>query len=181
MKSECSPNAKLVIIGCGNLTRRDDAAGVLAVERLNEWLRPQEGQEPCPEGSPPPYKNVEVFDAGTAGMEVMFQAKGAASVIIVDACRSGSPAGSIFKLSGSELANRPKAGFSLHDFCWDHALYAGRTILGEAFPADVSVYLIEAADTGFGPGVSSEVDRAVDEVVERLKDHIRGLGCQVQS
>jgi hydrogenase maturation protease len=158
----------LVIIGCGNLMRHDDAAGVLVAQRLREWLERD-----------PSTDRVVVYDAGTAGMDVMFQAKGATSLIIVDACRSGSPAGSIFKLGGDELGDRPRPGLSLHDFRWDHAVYAGRTLFREAFPRDVTVYLIEAADTGLGLEVSPEVAGAVEKVVALLKEVVRSSQFEV--
>ena len=78
----------LVVIGCGNLNRSDDAAGVCVIHSLREQFG----------ASLPP--DVRLFDAGTGGMEVMFQARGASALIVVDACRSGSDAGAIFRLPG---------------------------------------------------------------------------------
>lgn len=151
----------LTIIGCGNLTRRDDAAGVEVVRRLQERFRGA-----LPDG-------VRLFDAGTAGMEVMFQARGSEALVLVDACRSGSEPGAIFEVPGSELEQRPAASCNLHDFRWDHALYAGRQIFGQDFPRDVTVWLIEVATIGFGLGLSAPVERSVERVVERLAGRIR--------
>ena len=96
--SEPAPGPLLVVIGCGNLNRSDDAAGVRVVEQLRgefgSGLR----------------ADVRLFDAGTDGMQVMFQARGAQRLIIVDACRSASDAGAIFSVPGSEIdtAHAPK-------------------------------------------------------------------------
>lgn len=154
------PANRLAVIGCGNLNRSDDGVGVVVARRLKQWL------------DEAPRDGVAVFDAGTGGMEVMFQARGAAALILVDACTSGSTPGSIFKLPGRELAKRPEPGYSLHDFRWDHALYAGRTIFGDAFPRDVTVYLVEAASLSLGLQLSRAVSDAVDQVVTCIKDHI---------
>ena len=94
-------------------------------------------------------------------------------LIVVDACLSGSQPGSIFKLPGEEVAKRPDPGYGLHDFRWDHALYAGRKIFGDAFPRDVTVYLVEAANVSLGFELSQAVSEAVDRVVASLKDEIR--------
>lgn len=146
----------LTIIGCGNSNRRDDGAGVAAVQRLAALYR-----NSLPDG-------VQVFDAGTAGMEVMFRAKGTDSLVVVDACRSGSEPGAVFEVPGSELEARPPQSYNLHDFRWDHALFAGRQIFADDFPEDVTVFLIEVADTGFGIGLTEEVDAAVSVVVGKL-------------
>ena len=150
----------LTIIGCGNLNRSDDAAGIQVVQRLMEDFG----------GVPPP--GVQLFDAGTNGMEVMFQARGSEALIVVDACRSGSEPGAVFEVPGSELAARPAPSYNLHDFRWDHALFAGRQIYGDEFPDEVSVYLIEAATLDLGIGLSPTVEQAVERVVQKLKTRI---------
>ncbi|HMU56490.1 MAG TPA: hydrogenase maturation protease [Nitrospira sp.] len=151
----------LAVIGCGNLNRKDDGAGVIVAHRLKQWLAMES------------HERIGVFDAGTGGMEVMFHARGAGSVILVDASLSGSKPGSIFKLPGKEVADRPELGYSLHDFRWNHALYAGRKIFGDAFPHDVTVYLIEAADVSFGLDLSPAVSRAVADVLGYIQQQIR--------
>ena len=142
----------LVVIGCGNLNRSDDSAGVRVIHRL----RAQFGDNLPPE--------VRLFDAGTGGMEVMFQARGASALVIVDACRSGSDAGAIFKLPGSEINTAHVPGYSLHDFRWDHAVHAGRRIFGNNFPSDLTVYLIEAGSLQLGTELTPPVAGAVDQV-----------------
>jgi hydrogenase maturation protease len=151
----------LVVIGCGNLNRCDDAAGVRVVHRLREQF-----DDALP-------RDVKLFDAGTGGMEVMFQARGASALIIIDACRSGSDAGAIFRLPGSEIDTAHTPGYSLHDFRWDHAVHAGRRIFGADFPDDLTVYLIEAGSLLLGTDLTVPVSRAVDQVAERIAQSIR--------
>lgn len=145
-----------VVIGCGNLNRSDDAAGVRVVQALRQQL-----------GDRAPA-DLRLFDAGTGGLEVMFQARGARRIAIVDACRSGSAPGAIFRLPGSEVGRAHVPTCSLHDFRWDHAVHAGRQIFGAAFPDDLSVYLIEAATVDLGTELSAPVHAAVDAVVAHL-------------
>ncbi len=151
----------LVVIGCGNLNRCDDAAGVRVVQHLREQFGAQ-----LPPG-------VKLFDAGTGGMEVMFQARGATALIVVDACRSGSDAGAIFRLPGTEIDTAHVPGYSLHDFRWDHAVHAGRRIFGADFPDDLTVYLIEAGSLQLGTELTAPVARAVDEVCAHVAQSIR--------
>lgn len=153
----------LAIIGCGNLSRNDDGVGVVVAQRLQSYL----GKQPNP--------RVRVYDAGTGGIDVMFQARDASTLILIDACMSGSPPGTIFKIPGEEIANRPPPSYSMHNFRWDHALYAGAQIFGDSFPKDVTVYLIEAADTGFGLELSFPVGQAADKVCDSIRDKVQQL------
>jgi hydrogenase maturation protease len=106
-------------------------------------------------------------------MAVMFAAKGCSSLIVIDACRSGSEPGAIFEVPGSELEQPYQPALNLHDFRWDHALHAGRAIFKEAFPDDVVVLLIEAESVAFGLGLSPSVSAAVGKVAARVDALIR--------
>jgi hydrogenase maturation protease len=154
--------AHLTVIGCGNPNRSDDGVGVYVAQALLARLRAA------------PHDGVRVFDAGTNGMEVMFQARGATRLVVVDASRSGAPPGAVFELPGSEVADEPHAGFNLHDFRWEHAVAAGRRIFRDAFPAEVRVVLVEAQSLDFGLALSEPVRRAADGVIERLWAEIDG-------
>lgn len=146
----------LCVIGCGNSTRSDDGVGVAVAQAL---LGIQQRN---------PQPNIRVFDAGTGGMDVMFKARGARQLIVIDAVRSGAQPGAIFRVPGQELESAPEIGFSLHDFRWQHALTAGRKIFGDDFPREVTVFLVEAASLDFGLQLSDEVARAADRVVEEV-------------
>jgi hydrogenase maturation protease len=151
----------LVIIGCGNLNRSDDAAGVRVVQQLQ-----CEFAGALPAG-------VKLFDAGTGGMEVMFQARGAQALIIIDACRSGTQAGAIFCLPGSEIDTVHAPAYSLHDFRWDHAVHAGRRIFAAAFPDELTVYLVEAGSLELGIELTAPVALAIDKVCGFVAQRIR--------
>jgi hydrogenase maturation protease len=145
---------RVLVVGCGNLLRGDDAAGPVAVRRLWDL------------GLPP---GVQCADGGTGGMDVAFQMRGVPEVVLIDACASGSVPGSVFEVPGREVENLPPlTGINLHAFRWDHALSFARWLLKDEYPASVTVYLIEAAQTAPGEALSPAVDAAVDRVVERL-------------
>lgn len=103
----------------------------------------------------------------------MFAARGCGSLIVVDACRSGSEAGAMFEAPGDVLEQNYKPSLNLHDFRWDHALYAGRKMFGDAFPADVVVILIEAETVEFGIGLSARVAESAAKAVTRIEALIR--------
>lgn len=144
----------VLVIGCGNILRGDDAAGPVFVRRL--WER----------GLP---ANVHGADGGTGGMDVAFQMRGVPHVILVDACSSGSPPGSLFELPGKEVEQLPPMqGINLHAFRWDHALAFARWLLKDDYPKQITVYLIEGRTYDFGDSLSPEVDHAIDRLVDKL-------------
>ncbi|PZN12298.1 MAG: hydrogenase maturation protease [Bacillota bacterium] len=148
-----------VIIGCGNLLRGDDGVGPLLIRRL--W-----------ELGPPP--GVRLADGGTAGMDVAFQMEGATDVIIVDACRTGAPPGTIFEVPGEEVETPPLTAINLHNFRWDHAIAFGRWLLKERFPRKVTVFLIEAQRLEPGMGLSPAVQAAMERLAADLMRRLGG-------
>lgn len=146
----------IAVIGCGNLNRSDDGAGIEAVRALREKARER--------------PDVRILDAGTDGMSVMFGARGCSTLIVVDCCRTGGEPGSIFEVPGKELEEAHEPTLGLHDFRWDHALHAGRRIFREEFPRDVIVLLIEGRSFEFGIGLSPEVAAAKDKVCSRVEE-----------
>ena len=150
----------LAIIGCGNANRKDDAVGIVIAQNLQAWLDKH------------PNRNVSVFDAGTAGMDVMFMAKGCERLIIIDAAATDSMPGAIYEVPGEELENIPEPAYNLHDFRWENALYAGRKIFREDFPKQVMVFLIEAESLGFGMTLTEPVKKSAKKVTDKIKTMI---------
>jgi hydrogenase maturation protease len=147
----------IAVVGCGNLNRRDDGVGpevirLLKARNIDAWA-----------------PDVRLIDAGTDGMAAMFAARDCRSLIVVDACRSGSQAGAVFELPGAEVEQSYAPSLNLHDFRWDHALHAGRQIFRADFPSDVIVLLIEAASVELGLDLSPEVAAAAQIVAERIE------------
>lgn len=151
--SETPTRLRLAIIGCGNPTRSDDGVGVEVVQLLMANAAPA---------------GVSLIDAGTAGMDVMFRVRGARRVVIVDACRSGSDVGAVFRMSGREAMTPTEHGFTLHGLRWDHALYAGSKMFGEDFIGRTEVILIEAGSLDFGLELSAPVRAAAERVAQML-------------
>lgn len=149
----------VLVIGCGNLLCGDDGAGPVLVRRLRD------------RGLPP---GVECIDCGTAGIEVAFRMRGVPEVIMIDACRAGGPAGTLLEMTGRDVEQLPPPAASFHAFRWDHALAFGRWLLGDAYPRQVSAWLI--AGEAFAPGdsLSPAVDRAIDSLCDRLCDRLHG-------
>ncbi len=144
---------KMAIIGCGNPNRRDDGVGPDVIRRLRAF--------DLPEGA-------ALFDAGTDGMAVLYQARGVEHLVIIDARIPESDPGAVFDVPGDILESTPPQSINLHDFRWDHALYAGRRIYGDEFPDSVRVFLVEAESLDLGLGLSASVEAAAESLAERV-------------
>lgn len=143
---------KTVVIGCGNLLRGDDAFGPIVVRHL--WDR----------GVP---EHVLLVDGGTAGMDVAFKMDGARRVVIVDAAATGAAPGTVFKVPAEELEQLPPlAGLHSHQFRWDHALAFARWLLGERYPTQITVLLVEVASCEPGAELTAPVAGALDLVAD---------------
>lgn len=145
---------RVLVIGCGNLLRGDDAVGPVLVRRLLD------------RGLPP---GVEVADAGTSGMDVAFRMRGADRVVLVDAATGGGEPGTLYRLSGDDVATLPPLeGLNLHSFRWDHALAFARWLLKDEHPEVVDVFLVEAAGFELGAPLTPAVDAATDRLLDLL-------------
>lgn len=149
---------KCVVIGIGNPYLQDDRAGVVVVERLEE-----EGLD-C---------QTEVVY--TVGFEVMDKVRGFERAIIVDACKLGNAPGSILDVTVDDI-------FTTHALVNSHAITLGTTLktgyvcFPEEMPAEIRILLIEVKDIKeFTQQMSSEVERAVDEVVDRVKTMVAAM------
>ncbi|CAO5228518.1 hydrogenase maturation protease [Frankia sp. AgKG'84/4] len=152
------------VIGCGNLLRGDDGVGPILIRRLAESGVPA---------------GVRLVDGGTAGMDTAFAMRGARRVVLVDAARTGSAPGTVFRVPGEELSEVPLHLSSPHAVRWDQALAFGRWLLGPDYPTDIVVYLIEAGSFEPGadltPAVRRSMERAQKMILEDLaKDHRDG-------
>jgi hydrogenase maturation protease len=146
----------IAVIGCGNTNRRDDGVGG---EVLRILAARGAGGDPS---------RATLLDAGTDGVAVMFAARGCHRLMIVDACRTGTDPGAIFEVPGEALQVAGGPPLATHEFRWDHAIAAGRMIFRNEFPADVTVFLIEAESVEFGVGLTPCVAAAAIKVSDRL-------------
>lgn len=139
------------IIGIGNEYRGDDAAGLQVARRLKSVV----------EGS------TEVIEHSGEGASLIESWRGAVTVLLVDAVSSGAPAGTIhrFDLIDGPLPN-PWRCYSTHAFGVIEAIELSRA-LGE-LPPSLIFHGIEGKRFSLNPGLSDEVERAVDHLVQSL-------------
>jgi len=145
------PTARVVVIGVGNLYRRDDAAGLLVAQRLRHK-------------APGHVTVIEQVGELTALLETW---KDAHIVVLIDAVLSGADAGTIHRLDAQAGAIPQEIfRYSTHAVSVAEAVELARA-LGQ-LPPKLVVYGIEGKDFGAGLGLSPEVEGRVAELTERV-------------
>jgi hydrogenase maturation protease len=147
---EAGSGPPLTVIGVGNAWRGDDAAGLEVAKRLREVQ--EELRVIQHEGDQ--SRLVDLFG-------------GSDLVVVVDAAHSGAPAGTVFRFDAAdEPLPAPLLRGSTHAFGVAEAVELARA-LGR-LPRELIVYAIEGQTFETGAGLTPEVERAVEEVVEEL-------------
>ena len=137
----------MLIIGCGNRRRGDDGAGILVAERLRELLLDAE------------TRTGEAADLIEAWDTVN-------DVIVIDAVLTGAPAGKVQAWDGRQLPASVRSAASTHGFGVVEAIELARVL--NRLPMRLRVYGVEGRRFEPGAEISSEVQRAVEEVAQRI-------------
>jgi hydrogenase maturation protease len=147
-----SGRPRSVVIGIGNPERGDDAAGRLVARRLR-------GKLPA---------DVAIAEHDGESTALLALLDGADTAILIDACVSGAPAGTVrrFDASASPL---PEAKFSVstHGLGLAEAIELARAL--RALPRRCIVYTIEGRAFDPGAPLSPAVAAAVGETSERVR------------
>ena len=142
---------KTIVIGVGNLVRRDDGAGVHVVNRLKARA---------------PW--IESTDVALGSLEILEAMKGYERVIIVDAVKSGAQPGEIMKVDVKATKNHPSI-YSSHGIDVITTLKLGEKIFSEEMPKEQIIIGIEADDVlEYGTNCTPRVERAIDIVVNEI-------------
>ena len=143
--------SKVLIIGVGNAYRGDDGAGVAVARLLSGQVQPG-------------MKVIEETGEGTALAEAW---RGAGFVIVVDAIRSGAPAGTIRRFdAGKEKIPGEIFGQSTHTFGVAGAIELARTL--EELPPRLLLYGIEGQSFAPSQKLSEPVEKAVAAVAAEV-------------
>lgn len=152
--------SSIAIIGLGS-PFGDDRAGWEAAQAVTNGRWSQ--NETCN-----PIR-VECLDRPGPGLLERFRE--ADCVILIDAMRSGAPAGTVRQLGPDEVA-AASATHSSHGFGLAQTIALARAL--GSLPPELVLFGIEA-DSLSGPGLSPPVEAAIPGLVARIAGHVKGL------
>ncbi|NBP89286.1 MAG: hydrogenase maturation protease [Planctomycetia bacterium] len=120
-------------------------------------------------------RQVVCFDAGTSGIDAALAFQDASEVILVDACHSGHPPGTIFELNQQEIASQAEARSpNFHTLRWDQAIAVADQFC-QSMPERMTVFLIEGQKFSLGDPVTPAVASAVEELAAGLLARLQAL------
>ena len=150
----------LRVIGLGNLSRGDDAAGLLSARLVRDLSG----------------DTLDVRESAAGGAALPELMDGAERVVLIDAARGGQPPGTVHRLDAS--SNRIAREYfpcSSHDMGLADAIELARAL--GTLPKQVIVYGIEADSLEAGAELTEAVRLAVTAVARRILElswHLRG-------
>lgn len=146
----------MLIIGCGNRDRGDDAAGLLVAERLRDLAAEA--------------VNVTVELCSGEATELVDLWSADDEVIVVDAVAGDAPAGTIRRWQSDIPAATRSASASTHGFSLREAIPLAQ-IMGR-LPKSLRIYGIEGRQFELGSSISAEVERAVEDAAQEIRAEI---------
>jgi len=145
----------ILIIGVGNAYRGDDAVGL----RITQDIKKEA------------LVHVTVIEQSGDGTALMESWKNADTVILIDAVHSGAQPGTIHRFDVHTQTIPTKFfHYSTHAFGVAEAIELARAL--KQLPPHLIVYGIEGQCFEAGIGLSLEVEKAVEEVMMRVKQDI---------
>lgn len=144
------------VIGLGNTLRRDDGIGIVILESLLRFYREE---------------NIDYFNFGTASFDLVNKIKDYKTVLLVDGINAGLTPGELKIFDLQDISyNRDDYISSTHELN-----LAGLFELSNKLGLKTKIYVagIQVWDTGWGEGLSPEVDNNRQEIIERISSFIK--------
>ena len=146
----------ILVIGIGNPTRGDDAAGLVVARRIREEASPGD---------------VTVTELAGDQLALLDAWTGAREVYLIDAVCSGGTPGTVYRFDAAEPLTARFWHRGTHTFSLADVIELGRA-LGR-LPGRLTGYGIEGGTFELGAPLSAEVDAAVQAVTAALLRELR--------
>ena len=149
-------DARVVVLGVGNVLMSDEGVGPHAIEAFAEGYSAPQG--------------VMLVDGGTSAMELLDDMAGAELLLIMDAVASGSAPGTLIRLEGADVPKFFTRKLSPHQVGIADVM-ATLELTGES-PKETIILGVEPGEMSMGmelsPAVACAVPRLLSEVVSEL-------------
>ena len=154
---------RAVVLGIGNTILTDEAAGVRAVELLEQRYQ-------IPD-------DVLVIDGGTSGMEMIEDLSDLDFLIVIDVVKTGAAPGTVVKIAGDEIPVFFRRKLSPHQIALPDVL-ASLELL-DAMPKEIVVLGVEPISLELGMEMTPTIAEQVPVLVEMAVAELRARGYQL--
>ena len=143
-----------LIVGVGNILLGDEGIGVHVIRKLQKINLPD---------------NVELLDIGVDSFSLILHAPGRKKIIIVDAVKSGSGAGNIYRLSTNEIEREKDKFLSLHQIGIEDILAFLQTNI---ISTEIIIIGIEPSEIKWGIELSSCLKEKIPQIITAILKEI---------
>lgn len=154
---------KTAVIGLGNRLLADEGAGLWAVELLRRKFE----QEPLSS------LEVDLVEAGTPGMNLLYQLDEREKIIFVDAGNCRIDAGDYRRFLPEEVVSvKEIKNHSLHEFDLIRFLELAKQ-MGKTKNMEIVIYCIQVADMSLSENLSPVVQKNLPALVQDVYNELR--------
>ncbi len=151
---------KILVLGIGNLILQDEGLGIQAIQQLQAQFE-----------IPP---EIEILDGGTSGMELLTPISDAEQIIILDAVKTGKPAGTIVRLDNEEIPTFFRTKVSPHQIGLADVLAAAT--LTDSMPRNLVLFGVEPLEIDLGMELSVPVAEQMPRLIQMIVDELNVMG-----
>jgi len=155
---------KILVLGIGNLILQDEGLGIQAIQQLQAQFE-----------IPP---EIEILDGGTSGMELLTPISDAEQIIILDAVKTGKPAGTIVRLDNEEIPTFFRTKVSPHQIGLADVLAAAT--LTDSMPRNLVLFGVEPLEINLGMELSVPVAEQMPRLVQMIVDELNVMGVTLK-
>ncbi len=155
---------KILVLGIGNLILQDEGLGIQAIQQLQAQFE-----------IPP---EIEILDGGTSGMELLTPISDAEQIIILDAVKTGKPAGTIVRLDNEEIPTFFRTKVSPHQIGLADVLAAAT--LTDSMPRNLVLFGVEPLEIDLGMELSVPVAEQMPRLIQMIVDELNVMGVTLK-
>ncbi len=139
----------ILILGVGNSIQMDDGIGVHVLEELKKISLPG---------------NVELFDGGTAGFDLINVVSERKKVVVIDAVNGGEPPGTIYRFTPEDIKSRNIMYDSLHQLGIIESLQMAKLL--DKYPEECVIFGVEPNEIDWGLELTEPLKIKVPKIIE---------------
>lgn len=147
----------ILIVGVGNILLGDEGIGVHVIRKLQKINLPD---------------NVELLDIGVDSFSLILHASGRKKIIIIDAVKSGSDAGNVYRLSTNEIEREKDKFLSLHQIGIGDILTYLALLQTKAISAEIVIIGIEPSEIKWGIELSPCLKEKMPQIINAILKEI---------
>ena len=145
----------ILVLGVGNSIQMDDGIGVHAIAALRDHSLPDE---------------VELFDGGTAGLDLLPVLQQRDTVIVIDAVDAGLEGGTLFRFTPDDIAAKKQHYDSLHQLGMLETLRMTRLLGTE--PGRTVIFGVQPGTIDWGEELSEAVQNRLPRLIELVLEEV---------